>query len=147
MSDFLANFMQFALKQTNAERGLAVDTDLNTQSVVGLDAKAMSSQSFTDLTAKVLHDAITTQNPVMTNNIIADLSEAPKTNTSFTDLRMVVAIPVAQFGAIYIDRPIKFGVISRDLIEKITLFGNQLATSGATQLTVDEMIAQFGVAS
>jgi hypothetical protein len=60
-----------------------------------------------------------TNQPVLTNNIITDPAQAPITNTTFTDLRVIVAIPVDGVGAIYLDQHIRNGMFQRDTIDKI----------------------------
>lgn len=144
MSSFLANFMQFALKVTGAQRALAVDSALNAISAAGVDDKVLGSNSFNEFAAQVLSDALSTNAAVITNNIITDPSQAPKTNTSFSDLRIVVAFPVAELGAVYLDRPVKMGVISREQIDRLITFSRQLVASGQTHLSIEDMMQRYG---
>jgi hypothetical protein len=144
MSDFLVNFLQFALKATSAERGLAVDIQHAILHTIGLETKTLSSKTFNDLMKQVVEESINTQTPVLTNNAISDPLDAPKTNTSFTDLRVIVAIPIEGHGAVYLDRSIKFGIIGRDILDKLTKYAKQLVEQNHLLLTSDEMLAQFG---
>jgi hypothetical protein len=144
MSSFLANFMQFSLKVTSAQRALAVDSALNAVSTEGVDEKVLGSSSFTEFAAQVLSDALKAGAAVITNNIITDPSQAPKTNTSFSDLRIVVAFPVGSLGAIYLDRPVKMGVISRDQVDRLIAFSRQLVADGQTHLSVEDMMQRYG---
>jgi hypothetical protein len=144
MSDFLVNFLQFALTTTSAERGLVVDIQHAILHTIALDTKALSSKIFDDLMKQVVEESMTTQTAVLTNNAISDPLDAPKTNTSFSDLRVIVAIPIEGHGAVYLDRPIKFGVIGRDILDKLTKYAKQLVEQNHLTLTSEEMLAQFG---
>jgi hypothetical protein len=93
---------------------------------------------------QVVEESMTTQTAVLTNNAISNPLDAPKTNTSFADLRVIVAIPVKGHGAVYLDRPIKFGVIGRDILDKLTKYAQKLVEDNHLTLTSDEMLAQFG---
>ncbi len=143
MSNFLTEFMNFALQVTKAERALAVDSNLKAVSSTNVDAKALATQSFNELVGYVLSQAVEKQQPVITNNVVTNPLEAPKTNTSFSDLRIVVAVPIEGVGAIYLDRPVKMGVITREQVDRLIAFALTLIELGSTHLSAEQMMQQY----
>jgi hypothetical protein len=111
--------MRAAMQVTHASRGMSVDGDLQIVSSVNVTQEDLESDLFTDCAMNSLQEAMSKGEAIITNNIIADVSDAPTTNTNFSDLRIVVAIPVAGYGAIYFDKPIRVGIISKNAIEKL----------------------------
>jgi hypothetical protein len=133
----LTDFMKLVLDITGAERGLAVDTEMTICAMANLDEDTAQSPKFSDLALQALSDAMTDNEAVITNNIITDPSQAPTTNTNFSHLRFVVAIPLPQVGAVYVDQPIRNGVISRDPIEKLRQLGEQVAAQASNTPNTD----------
>lgn len=120
MSDsFLSVFMRVAKDITQAERSMAVDSDLTIIEIENLDMDTLQSDSFQDVATKALSQAIQTNTSVLTNNIITDPSQAPVTNTNFSDLRIIVTIPIKGEGAIYLDQHIRNGMFQREIIERL----------------------------
>ena len=136
-TELLSDFMHLVLDITGAERGMAVDADMQVCAVANIDESALQSAQFNDLAVQTLSDAMARNEAIITNNIITDPAEAPTTNTSFSNLRVVVAIPLPQTGAIYVDQHIRNGVIARDAIEKLKQLAQQVTTheqTGSTNL-------------
>jgi hypothetical protein len=120
MSDIiLSAIVRFAKEVTRAERGMSVDVDSSILDFIGLTNDTIETPVFWDAAASSLTRAMKTNQPVLTNNIITDPAQAPITNTTFTDLRVIVAIPVDGVGAIYLDQHIRNGMFQRDTIDKI----------------------------
>lgn len=126
-ADLLTDFMYLVLDVTGAERGMAIDADMSVCAAANLEASEIESKKFNDLAVRTLHDAMSRNEAIITNNIITDPSEAPTTNTNFADLRVVVTIPLPNHGAVYVDQHIRNGVIARESIDRLHRLGNQLA--------------------
>lgn len=116
---FLSKLMRVAKQITRAERAMAVDTNLEVLETLNLDASVIGTPNFQEVATQTLRRAMERGEPIITNNIITDPSQAPVTNTNFTDLRVVVVIPVDKYGAIYLDQHIRYGIIPRQTIEKL----------------------------
>ncbi|MGJ3239508.1 MAG: hypothetical protein ACFE0Q_12430 [Anaerolineae bacterium] len=140
---FLANFMHFAQQITRAERSLALDLERNIQAQHNVDQALLSKSSFASLLNNAFDEAISDCDVVITNNLITDPDDAPKTNVHLHELRMVVVIPLPDYGAIYLDQRIRRGVFTRDLVERIAQFGRALITDDQLTLTTAEMLARF----
>jgi hypothetical protein len=143
MSTFLTNFMRAARSITDAERCIAFDSDMIMQDHLNIDAAELSKKSFSDLVSGWIEEAIAGQKAIIANNLITDPSEAPKTNVHLKDLRMVVAIPIDGYGAIYLDQPIRKGVFERSVVDKIAELAQHISQSGNTDLSEDDMTAMY----
>ena len=116
---FLEHLLYATLKVTHAERGLVVDQDLNIIKVENIPEEDIQSETFKAFALANLREAMTIEAPVIANDVITDVTEAPTTNTNFANLRIAVAFPVAKIGAVYIDRRIRNGVIPRHIIDRV----------------------------
>lgn len=116
---YLEHFMNVAQGVTHAERGLAVDNNINVVRTNNIDPSTIDSEEFQAFAMPNLQQAITRGEAIIANNVIADLSEAPTTNTNFANLRIAVALPIAGHGAIYLDRRVRDGVITKQTIDKL----------------------------
>ncbi len=114
---FLPWFLQVAMRVSGAERGMALDLNDQIVARVNLEDKIVQEPGFIGF--NVIHEALTTGDPILTNNLITDPSDAPTTNTNFAHLRIIVVIPVSEVGAIYIDQPIRMGVIPQPTIDRL----------------------------
>lgn len=137
---FLENFMRVAKKITHAERCLVVNADLEILSMSNVDEAEIESADFNELAMECLREALDTGEAVITNNVITDPSEAPTTNTNFANLRVVVALPLAGHGAVYLDQHIRNGIIPRQMIERLMrlaayVLDNQQENCSETELT------------
>jgi len=56
---------------------------------------------------------------------------------------MVVAIPVPEHGAVYLDQRIRQGVFPRDLVERLNEFGRYLISNEKTAIDLAEFDALF----
>jgi hypothetical protein len=139
----LTNLMHFALRVTGAERGMALDSTSQVVALVGLTEDELASPEFTGFDNIVKALSLGSR-PFLTNNMILDPSDAPITNTMFTDLRLVVVFPFDQLGAIYIDQPIRDGVLQQDMLDQIQHFARTWLEREPEELSVDDMVASFG---
>ncbi len=131
----LASLMQIAIQQTGADRAMVCDTHLAIIGSVNLEQSDILSEHLTD----VVQRAITAGQPVITNNAVRDAANAPHTKTNFDNLRGVVVIPVVGIGALYLDRPLKQGIISKDTVNRLMKVAEQAAKAGQTETTVDSL--------
>lgn len=144
---FLENLMFAAKKITHAERCLVVNNDMEVLNAVNLEQQVIESEAFGTFALECVREAINTGKPVITNNIITDPSEAPTTNTNFANLRVVVAVPVAGHGAIYLDQHIRNGIIPKQMIDRLMGLVEQLLNTKQethTEAEIIEMYQQLG---
>ncbi len=140
---FLSRYLQIALHVTGAERGVAVDRQMQIVHHANLDERTLQNPEFMALVNTWLARALEDQNTIITNNIITDPSQAPHTNTNFSDLRAVVCIPVNQHGAIYLDRHIRSGIIPREVIDRLTEMPSQLTTEDMENESPEALLERF----
>jgi hypothetical protein len=128
-AEFLGKFLRISKDIVRADRGMAVDHDLNVVTTFNLSQDVMNSPRFQESAEKALHKAFEDEQVTLTNNIISDPSQAPTTNTNFADLRAVVVIPLGNHGAVYLDQPIR-GMVSRETIERLRRFTQHILEEG-----------------
>lgn len=144
MSDvFLTRLLRVAWQITQAERGLAVDNDLNIVETLHFDEDPTSDKSFMDFATDWLQRAIESGQTIITNNIITDPSDAPTTNTNFANLRVVVVIPAKDQGAIYLDQHIRNGIIQRDIIDRINQMLDGLKAGDYESVSEQHMLEAY----
>lgn len=141
--NFLENLLTAVIEITVAERGLAVSEDLTVQKVNNFDGAMLESTEFMEFANACLQRAIDTNDAVVTNNIITDISEAPTTNTNFSDLRVIVALPIKDHGAIYVDQHIRNGVIAKEVTDKLMQLVNRLLDRQSVNFTKEQIIAVY----
>ena len=141
--NFLENLLGAVIDLTTTERGLAVDSDLAVQKARNIDSTLLESEEFMEFTNGCLREALDSGDTVFTNNVITDLSDAPTTNTTFSNLRVIVALPIETKGAIYIDQHIKNGVIHKEIIAKIERLIDELLPVSDQPMSKDEMVKRF----
>jgi len=127
--------MQIAIQQTGADRAMVCDTHLAVVGSVNLEQSEILSERLTD----VVQRAITSGQPVITNNAIKDAADAPHTKTNFENLRGVVVIPVVGVGALYLDRPLKQGIIAKNTVNRLMKVAEQAAKDDPTETTADKL--------
>jgi hypothetical protein len=140
---FLSRYLQIALQVTEAERGLAVDRQLQVIDHVNLDDRTMQNPEFMTFAITWLTRALEDQSTVITNNIITDPAKAPHTNTNFSDLRSVVCMPINKHGAIYLDRHIRSGLIAREVIDRLTEMSSQLTPEEMENESAEALLERF----
>ncbi len=118
-SALLENLMIVARDLTQAERGVIVDKDLNILKLENVDTAFLESNEYIKFAKVNLQQAIVNNEAIIGNNVIQDMSAAPTTNTNFANLRMALVLPVVGHGAIYLDRPIRSGVISKNTVDRL----------------------------
>ena len=136
----LENIMDAAREITGAEQSKAVDSDLKVVKSVNEYARAPKLQAYIDSN---LRRAMDKNEAIITNNVITDPAEAPSTNTSFSDLRIIVAMPVAGHGAVYLEKHIRDGMIERETIDKLMRMVADLLDSGEQTPDSETLIRQF----
>jgi hypothetical protein len=136
---FLENFMYAAKDITSAETSIAVDVNLQ---LVVVDP-AQDTADIEELAAQCLRDALESGQAIITNNIVTDPADAPTTNTNFSDLKVVVALPVANYGAIYLDRSIRSGIIPKQTIDRLMRLANHVTQSGQEDKNRGELVALY----
>lgn len=123
----LRSFMHVAQAATHAERGVAMDATLTPRATINVEAGVLESAKFNEVLIKTAANALAQDEPIITNNMISDPKLAPDTNVHFNDLRLVVAIPLAGEGVIYLDQHVRHGVFERDTIDKLMMLARQVA--------------------
>ena len=134
-TSLLASLMQIAIQQTGADRAMVCDTHLAVVGSVNLEPAEILSERVTDAIQK----AISSGQPVITNNAVKDATTAPLTKTNFDNLRGVVVIPVVGVGALYLDRPLKQGIIAKNTVNRLMKVAEQAAQDGHTETTADQL--------
>lgn len=122
-SKFLAEFLHFAHAVVEAERALAVQTDLEPQEWINIEENTLQDQAFRELAYKALRAALEQNEPVIESNLLT-LEEPPKTNVNIPSIRILMAVPVSPFGAIYLDRRVAKGVFHREVSKRIGEFAS-----------------------
>ncbi len=140
---FLSKLLRVARQVTMAERGMAVNTELAVLERVNIDQTTLQDRAFMNFANLWLQRAIDEEQTIITNNIITDVSQAPTTNTNFSNLRVAVVIPVRGVGAVYLDQHIRHGVIPRDIIDRLTQMVNQVQDSGNEEISEEQMLEQY----
>lgn len=133
----LTTLMHFTLEKTETERGLAVDTQLNTVAVQGLSEEDIKAQGFIGM--DVLTEQMKSGEPIVTNNLITDPAQAPVTNTSYVDLRMILVLPVAGKGGIYVDLLVSQGIIHNDEVERLNKVIHRVLETGQDDASIEEL--------
>ncbi|MCL4256295.1 MAG: hypothetical protein KJ043_21235 [Anaerolineae bacterium] len=118
-TQLLENLMVVARDITQAERGVVVDAELNILKLDNADTAFLESNDYTKFAVSNLRQAISTNEAIIGNNVVQDLAAAPITNTNFANLRMALILPVIGHGAIYLDRPIRNGVIQKVTVDRL----------------------------
>lgn len=133
--------MRLALQKTGAERALAAADDLSIVATQNLEQADLMSSQFTGI--EVIRRALDNGEPIITNNAVMDPNLAPVTNTNFSNLRVVVVIPVEEYGAIYLDQHIRRGVIPRDVVLRLWTLAIQLVDSGQMDISEADLDALY----
>ena len=139
MADFLTSFLKLAVTLTEAGRGFVVDTGEAVVAKHQLDEAVMQSEDFRSLAYTTMQQAQQQGTAIITNNIITDPNDAPNTNTSFANLRMVVAFPVFDQGVVYLDKLIRHGIIESSDLDNLVAFARRIVDEGKTHFDYDEL--------
>ena len=139
---FLNNFMQFAYTATNAERGIALDTEMTVHERLQVDDSLLADEVFSELLHSISTKAITTNDAAITNNMLKP-EDAPETNLHIHELRMVVAFPLQGYGVIYLDKRLSRGVFLSNLTARMIAFANYLIDNDKIDLSASELTVLF----
>ena len=144
MSDhLLTKFLHLSQEITHAERLLAVDADMKVVDRIDLSDEELDSPEFTKIAEPNLKQAFAKGEVIVTNNLIADEVQAPNTNTNFSELRIVVLFPVANVGAIYMDKRIRSGMIARESVDKLAALATRIVDGGQEDSSEEQMLGWF----
>lgn len=130
---FLSNFMRLALQYTGAERGMACDAELAIVDTLNLEQVDLLSDNFMGI--ETLRRAYEKGEPIITNNAVMDPAMAPNTNTNFTNLRVIVVIPALPYGGIYVDQPIRRGIISKEIVNRLMMLASYAIENEYTEIS------------
>ncbi|GAB1420087.1 hypothetical protein MASR2M15_01650 [Anaerolineales bacterium] len=142
--DFLSAFLQLAQQVTQAERGFVVDSQLVVVDRIAFELEDLKDDIFLQFALTPLRQALDLAKPIVTNNIITDPSKAPQTNTNFSELRIIVGIPLKQIGAVYLEKHIRHGIIPRPTLESIIHLAN--ASDEAASYNLEDLLSRFSLA-
>lgn len=140
---FLENLLKVAQNVTRAERGLVVDQAVTVLHAENFPAAVPGATDFDEFAVRNLKQALAEDEAVLANNVIQDISEAPTTNTNFADLRIVVALPVAGHGAVYLDRHIREGVIPKRVIDQLMRLIRHVLQEGLLVSSASELMVLY----
>ncbi len=140
MSEFLLNYMRVAFDVTKAERAFAVDTELTVLGTIKISQEEIEPPYF-----KSIRQALNDDQAVITDNytMTIDPAKAPITNQSFPKLRFVVILPVKGIGAVCLDQSLRAGVTTKDKVDRLTQFMEQIIEAEETELDEEAMLARF----
>lgn len=145
MSDtFLENLMRAVHSITKATRCLALDTALKVQHAIGVSDDELADESFLSVVHTSVKSALDDNEPVLTNNLITDPTDAPHTNTHLSGLRIIIAVPVENYGAIYLDQSVRDGVFERDTMDNLMALINHLISNEKLHLEDAAMTELYG---
>ncbi len=121
---FLSDFMKFAVAKTGADRALAFNLNMTVMEKTNYESSDVSQ------CIEYVKRALDSGELLVTNNAVNDPSKAPTTNTNFSNLRVVVIIPLKGIGAIYLDHPIRRGIIPKGVIMRLSQTATTCVTTG-----------------
>ncbi|MBL8165013.1 MAG: hypothetical protein JNJ61_23725 [Anaerolineae bacterium] len=140
-ADFLSNFMRAALSISGAERGVACDVEPSIVDLYNIEQSDVLSDKFPGL--EIVRQALATGEPILTNNAVNDLSQAPVTNTNYSNLRVIVVIPLAPIGAIYLDQLIRKGIFPKEMVARLGELGAYAISNGLLNASDSELVALY----
>ncbi|MEO0560915.1 MAG: hypothetical protein AAF125_02305 [Chloroflexota bacterium] len=140
--NFLNHLMHFAIYATGAERGMAVNAAGEVVAVQGLPDDIASDSTFTGFRniEQAYQDG---ERPHITNNMILDVSQAPKTNTNFANLRLVAVFLLDDMGAVYVDIRVRRGVIGQEDATRVQELAEGWVGGDLLDITTPQMIEQY----
>lgn len=141
--NFLLTVYAAILDITHAERAMAADEDLRILQMLKIKESDLQEARFGAVVQDALRRAMHERAPMVTNNIITDPSEAPDTNTNFADLRVIVALPVAGYGVVYLDQHIRYGMIPHGTVDRIMRLIEQVLPVPHDHLTAEDLIRLY----
>jgi hypothetical protein len=137
---FLLNMMRMAYDLARAERAFAVDSNLAVLGTLNMRAEEIEAAYFRGV-QKAIHEgkALITDNYTMA----LDPTKAPKTNQSFPKLRFVLILPISTYGAVCLDQSLKTGVTTKDQLDRLTGFIQQVIHNRQTDMDEEELMALY----
>lgn len=139
---FLENFMRASVRITEADRGIAVDNDMRIIAA-STNEDTIEVRELEEFIQTNLQAAIKTGETIISNNVITDPQQAPTTNINFTDLRVVIAMPISDYGAIHLERKIRSGIITQTAVSNLSQLSALLISAGKTDISVEEMVRLY----
>ncbi|MBZ0280891.1 MAG: hypothetical protein K8L97_09125 [Anaerolineae bacterium] len=141
-ASFLSNFMRVALEITGAERAVACNSEAAIVDLHNIEQVDVLAEAFTGL--DIVRQVLRTGEPVITNNAVSNLHNAPVTNTNFSNLRVIVVIPIPGVGAVYLDQPIRKGVIAKEVVDRLKGLGQESIQANHTEAELLALYRQMG---
>ncbi len=133
--------MRLALQKTGADRAMATDGNLSIVATINLEQADLLSSQFAGIEA--IRQALDEGEPIITNNAVMDPTRAPVTNTNFSNLRVVVVIPVEEYGAVYLDQHIRKGVIPKEVVNRLWMVAGWVVNKQQMDIGPDELEAVY----
>lgn len=140
-ADFLSNFMRAALHISGAERGVACNAEPAIVDLHNIEQADVLSDQFNGL--EIVRQALAAGEPIITNNAVNNLRQAPVTNTNYSNLRVIVVIPLAPLGAVYLDQPIRKGIFPKELVARLGELGAYAVSGGLLNASASELVALY----
>jgi|FLYN01.1.fsa_nt_gi hypothetical protein len=138
---FVSNFMRAAVYITGMERALAVNADLEIVDSVNLQQADIESERFTGVEA--IQKAVESGRYIISNNLKIDPAQAPTTNVNFSDLRVVIALPLMGHGAVYLDQPLRNGMVPRETVEKLMALAQHVIQQQGEEASASDLVALY----
>lgn len=139
----LTRLLRFAVAETRADRIYAFDSTGQLVDYAQLDSPSSEPPQITSLMAGLIADAIQKNELVLSNNTFIDPTQAPNTNTSIQNLRIYVVIPVKNFGVLFLDQPIRSGIVPRPIIDRLQSIGQRAGEISAPETLTDVQIREL----
>lgn len=143
MRTLLRHLLEATVQITGAERGLAVDANHAVVHALNFEQEVTADAEFWGFVVQAFEQAAQAGQPMLTNNVITDPNLAPTTNTNFSNLRVVLVMPVQNQGYLYIDQPIKRGAFTREQIERLTHVIAQIDPANHNAITQQDIVSLY----
>ncbi|MFZ4827317.1 MAG: hypothetical protein ACOYLB_08170 [Phototrophicaceae bacterium] len=111
-------------------RGVIINRQLQPLAIENFDREKFSDATF--IATLPLEKAIQSGKIEIGNDAILS-AQAPSTNTNMSDIRGVIIIPIEGQGALYLDQPIRVGIIPRFTVDKIAQLLHEYAQGLVTE--------------
>lgn len=135
---FVKNFRQLAHAATDADASIAYDAALSL-----IEQHGEVDTINLERAAAIAQEARASGEEVLTNNMITNPDEAPSTNVHLRGLRMVMALPLANLGVIYLEKSVRLGVFEKPIIERLKHLAAQVISADETDLSAEALTERF----
>jgi hypothetical protein len=137
---FLLNMMRMTYDLARAERAFAVDTQMTVLGTLNMRPEEIDPPYF-----RSVQKALNEGKPLITDNytMALDPTMAPKTNQSFPKLRFVLILPIGSYGAICMDQSLKTGVTTKDQLDRLVDFIQQVIHNHQTDMDEEGLMELY----